>query len=143
MPPRLIVFDLDYTLWPLHVDCSVTPPLRKDSKGRIVDLHGQKVRVFPDVPEILERLKREQYALGVASRTDDPDTARQLLGLLDWNKYFSYQEIYPGCKVGHFNKFASRSGIPYKDMLFFDDEHRNIRDVSKLGTSHSSTCSGG
>lgn len=135
MPPRLIVFDLDYTLWPFYVDSHVTPPLRKESNGKIVDAHGRKVQVYPDVPRMLERLKRENYTLGIASRTEDPETATQLIGLLDWNKYFAYQEIYPGCKVTHFNRFASKSRIPYTDMLFFDDEYRNIRDVSKLGVT--------
>jgi hypothetical protein len=30
-------------------------------------------------------------------------------------------------------RFHKNTGIAYKDMLFFDDEHRNIRDVSRLG----------
>ena len=27
------------------------------------------------------------------------------------------------------------SGVDYSDMLFFDDEYRNIRDITKLGKS--------
>ncbi|XP_075527136.1 magnesium-dependent phosphatase 1-like isoform X6 [Dermacentor variabilis] len=96
--PKLIVFDLDYTLWPMYVDTHVTPPFKK-------------------------------------VKTDDPDAAKELLTLLDWNKYFPYQEIYPGCKVTHFTKFAQRTGFSYKHMLFFDDEMRNITDVSKLGVT--------
>ncbi|XP_064467660.1 magnesium-dependent phosphatase 1-like [Ornithodoros turicata] len=135
MPPKLIVFDLDYTLWPFYVDTHVTPPFKKASNGDIMDTCGRRISVYPDVPEMLERLSREHYTLGIASRTEEPDAARELLGLLDWNKYFTYQEIYPACKVRHFNKFASKTGIPYRDMLFFDDEYRNIRDVSKLGVT--------
>ena len=30
-------------------------------------------------------------------------------------------------------RFQQQSGLPYKDMLFFDDEYRNIRDVGSLG----------
>ncbi|XP_077503931.1 magnesium-dependent phosphatase 1-like isoform X2 [Amblyomma americanum] len=129
--PKLIVFDLDYTLWPFYVDTHVSPPFKKE-KGKIVDRHGRKVDVYPDVPAMLQNLKSQNYQMGVASRTDDPDAARQLLTILDWNKYFPFQEIYPGCKVTHFNKFAQRTGFSYKQMLFFDDEMRNITDVSKL-----------
>ena len=30
-------------------------------------------------------------------------------------------------------RIKTDSGIDFRDMIFFDDEHRNIRDVSKLG----------
>ena len=36
--PRLLVFDLDYTLWPFWVDTHVTPPLKvKDGGSKAVD----------------------------------------------------------------------------------------------------------
>lgn len=37
-------------------------------------------------------------------RTEDPPAAKELLGVLDIDKYFSYKEIYPGSKVSHFKK---------------------------------------
>ena len=36
--PKMIVFDLDYTLWPFWVDTHVSPPLKaKDSGAKSVD----------------------------------------------------------------------------------------------------------
>ena len=32
----------------------------------------------------------------------------------------------------HFQKIQQRTNVPYKDMLFFDDEDRNIRSVSTV-----------
>lgn len=32
----------------------------------------------------------------------------------------------------HFKALHARTGIPYSEMLFFDDEHRNV-EVEKLG----------
>lgn len=132
--PKLLVFDLDYTLWPFWVDTHVTPPFKRKGSD-VVDSHGQKIRYYKEVPNILKRLSEEGYELGIASRTSEIEGAKQLLNLFDWNKYFQYKEIYPGSKVTHFSKIQKASGVDYKDMIFFDDEHRNIVDVGKLGVT--------
>lgn len=44
-----------------------------------------------------------------------------------------HHEVYPGCKVKHFQRIHKRTGIPYEDMVFFDNEYRNVRDVQRLG----------
>lgn len=75
---------------------------RKDNA--IVDVRGKKIRFYEQVPEILKKLYDEGYELGVASRTSEIRGAFQLLDLFGWDKYFKYKEIYPGCKVTHFNK---------------------------------------
>ncbi|KAJ4439717.1 hypothetical protein ANN_07845 [Periplaneta americana] len=106
---------------------------RKKTLGNVVDSLGDKIKFYPEVPKALESLHAQGYSLGVASRTGEIDGANQLLDLFDWNKYFKYKEIYPGCKVTHFNQFKKQSGLSFKDMLFFDDEHRNIRDLEAQG----------
>lgn len=72
--------------------------------GNVVDATGATVRFYPEVPKVLDRLQRDGYELGVASRTGEIDGANQLLELFEWNRYFKYKEIYPGCKVTHFNQ---------------------------------------
>ncbi|XP_037026194.1 magnesium-dependent phosphatase 1-like [Bradysia coprophila] len=129
----LIVFDLDYTLWPFHVELE-RPPFKKQSNGQIVDGNGRKMKYFPDVPEVLQKLTSLGYQLAVASRTSAPKEGRQLVNLFGWSQYFDYLEIYPGCKVTHFNQFKKHSGIPLENMLFFDDESRNIVDINKIGS---------
>jgi magnesium-dependent phosphatase 1 len=69
-----------------------------------MDATGDKVRFYPEVPKVLDKLQRDGYELGVASRTGEIDGANQLLELFNWNSYFKYKEIYPGCKVTHFNR---------------------------------------
>lgn len=129
----LIVFDLDYTLWPFHVELE-RPPFKKQSNGQIVDGHGKKMKYFPEVPDVLQKLVSLGYTLAVASRTSAPKEGRQLVDLFGWSQYFEYCEIYPGCKVTHFNQFKKQSGIPLENMLFFDDESRNIVDINKIGS---------
>ncbi|XP_076622345.1 magnesium-dependent phosphatase 1 isoform X2 [Colletes latitarsis] len=132
--PKIIVFDLDYTLWPFWVDTHVTPPFKKKG-NEVVDSYGHVIRYYKEVPDVLKWLSDENYELGVASRTSEIDGAKQLLKLFNWDKYFKYKEIYPGSKVTHLSKIQKASGVDYKDILFFDDEQRNIVDVSKLGVT--------
>ncbi|CAK9301573.1 unnamed protein product [Gordionus sp. m RMFG-2023] len=134
LKPNIIVFDLDDTLWPFHVDWTVQGPFHKKN-GKVYDSCGEELLPYPDVPEILENLSKDGYTLAAASRTTIPAYAEQMLKLYDWNKYFKYKEIYPSCKVKHFEKIMKQSGISYEKMLFFDDEYRNIEDIQKLGVT--------
>ncbi|XP_032679941.1 magnesium-dependent phosphatase 1-like [Odontomachus brunneus] len=129
---KIVVFDLDQTLWPFWVDSNVTPPFRKKS-DKVVDVHGRNVKYFADVPDVLKRLYDEGYELGIASRTTEIEGAKQLLNLFGWEKYFKYIEIFPSSKKEHFSNIQKNSEIDYKDMLFFDDEPRNIVEVAVLG----------
>ncbi|CAK8696117.1 unnamed protein product [Clavelina lepadiformis] len=135
MKPKLIVFDLDYTLWPFWVDTHVTPPFCKERDGKVYDANRQVVNLYPDSLEILKHLKDNDYDLAVASRTGSTEEAEQLLHLFDMNKYFVMKQIYPGRKTTHFSKFQNAFNHCYTDMLFFDDEHRNIRDLSSIGVT--------
>ena len=78
-------------------------------------------------------MKDSGFILGVASRTCEIKGAKILIQTLGWNEYFSHQEIYPGCKVTHFESLSRNSKVDLQDMLFFDDEHRNIRDLTQKG----------
>ncbi|XP_062608235.1 magnesium-dependent phosphatase 1-like [Saccostrea cucullata] len=131
--PKILVFDLDYTLWPFWIDTHYDAPFKKISKTDVKDRHGNNVPYYQAVPRILEKLKRDGFKVGVASRTSCTGEAKELIKCFEWDQYFDYVQIYPGTKTTHFTKIKRDSGIEFQDMIFFDDEHRNIRDVSKLG----------
>jgi magnesium-dependent phosphatase 1 len=134
LQPKLIVFDLDYTLWPFWVDTHVDPPFKPDGKGGAFDRQNYHIELYPDVRDLLNDVSSKGILLAVASRTQAPDAAHKLLRAMDMDKYFHYREIYPGSKVAHFESLKKNSGVQYTDMLFFDDEHRNILDINQLGT---------
>lgn len=55
--------------------------------------------------------------------------------LFDWDKLFDFKEIYPDSKVKHFTRIHETSGVEFKDMLFFDDDPRNIPDIQSKGVT--------
>ncbi|KAH8809004.1 putative magnesium-dependent phosphatase P8B7.31 [Xylogone sp. PMI_703] len=143
--PKLIVFDLDYTLWPFWVDTHVTPPLKASTNhDSCKDRFGEDFAFYTEVPYILPALRDSGIKIGVASRTSAPDLGREMLKLLHVQdssgkkrkavEYFDHMEIYPGSKIMHFNKLQKATGLKYEEMLFFDDEARN-RNVESLGVT--------
>jgi magnesium-dependent phosphatase 1 len=144
--PKMIVFDLDYTLWPFWVDTHVTPPLKASSGyTAALDRFGESFAFYNDVPSILTHLHAKGIKIGVASRTSAPDLAKEMLKLLHIQdvvkeggkgkkaiEFFDHMEIYPGSKVVHFERLRRTTQLRCEDMLFFDDEPRN-RNVGTLG----------
>ncbi|KAH0544381.1 hypothetical protein FGG08_001522 [Glutinoglossum americanum] len=138
--PALIVFDLDYTLWPFWVDTHVCAPLKgKDGGQRVVDRLGESFAFYPHVPQIFRDARMKNVSLAAASRTEAPELARDMLkslvvdGKLRGVDYFDYMQIYPGSKTTHLAKLQKQSGVDFADMLFFDDEARNRNVESELG----------
>lgn len=50
-------------------------------------------------------------------------------------EYFDYIQIFPSTKTQHFSRIQQASGLSYEDMLFFDDEARNINVQTELGVT--------
>ncbi|BBN11630.1 magnesium-dependent phosphatase 1 [Marchantia polymorpha subsp. ruderalis] len=118
--PALVVFDLDYTLWPYFCDCrseNESPVLYSQAKG------------------VIQALKSKGVLMAIASRSPTANKARTFLSKLDLLSSFSVMEVYPSWsdKTDHFQKIHQKTGIPYNSMLFFDDEDRNIQAVGHMG----------
>ncbi len=68
-----------------------------------------------------------------ASRTYEPEWAQELLQLLGIDHYFQQKEVYPSSKLKDFQRFRKSLKLPYSEMVFLDDENRNIAEIGKLG----------
>lgn len=143
--PKIIVFDLDYTLWPYYVDCHATPPIKRTNQKttfgaiKVIDSTGLQMNGFKDVNKILFTLKnhclnesKSEY-LAIASRSTTPDLAKETIEALGWTNYFSSFQIYPKTKTNHMKKILEELNMTnYEDILFFDDEFQNIKHTSPL-----------
>jgi len=101
----------------------------------------------------IHRLREEEghdLRAAVASKTDEPAWARICLDSLvitagarsgandDDNTLLLADcienrliEIYYGSKVQHIRNLHRKTGIPFADMAFFDNENGNIKDVCR------------
>jgi magnesium-dependent phosphatase 1 len=174
--PRLIVLDLDYTLWPFYSDIHISTPIRPaagPNPASVTDRNGESFSLYPDAPHILHLLSSlpgGQIRLAVASKSPVGELCREVLKTLrlpagmpvgtagstvlagsedgsGGKKGLSSEkgkkvlevfegglEIYEGTKLRHFEVISRRTGIPYEQMLFFDDERPN-REVETLGVT--------
>nr|DAD22113.1 TPA_asm: hypothetical protein HUJ06_023576 [Nelumbo nucifera] len=76
--PRLVVFDLDYTLWPFYCECR--------SKREMPSL-------YPHAKGILHALKDKGIDVAVASRSPTPDIAKTFLDKLGIQSMFVAQTV--------------------------------------------------
>lgn len=151
--PKLIVFDLDNTLW--------TPELyqlRKLQRAGKTPVAGKDVKLFPGARQVIEeivRSRKKKYnnddevprpRFAIASRTQSVEWAHALLGQFGIRELFDHVEIFPADKKEHFFNLQKASGIAFEDMLFFDDardgRYGNCEPVSSLGVL-SVHCPGG
>jgi magnesium-dependent phosphatase 1 len=86
-------------------------------------------------------MRREGHDIraAVASRTDEPKWARNCMDHLVIQdgktiaECFEHDliEIAYGDKTEHLQRLHKTTGIPYESMCFFDNEHSNIKTVSR------------
>ncbi|NQU88567.1 MAG: magnesium-dependent phosphatase-1 [Mariniphaga sp.] len=134
MEKELFVFDLDFTIWDAGGTwCDATNPPYHAEKGEVYDSSGKWIRLYPDVRKILAKLKEMEKLIAIASRTYEPDWANNLLQLFNIDHFFIKKEIYPDIKTTHFRNLQEHFQIDYNQMVFFDDEYRNVEEISRHG----------
>lgn len=139
--PKVVVFDLDYTLWPCWCDVHIELPIKNVNPETIVDSYGFQLSLYKDVPSIIRELKENGVKIVSASRTPTVHIAKELIKHIKIDniplyKYFDNSQWGTGSKVHHIKKAAKELGMESElangDFILYDDEYRN-KDVNSIG----------
>ena len=163
--PKAIIFDLDGCLWKPEMyelvwfskgqGAPFSP--HPEKPGALISVAGEPIQLLGDVREVMRELledpKWKDCCIGISSRTDEPNWARELLQkftieelpdpdtdkrpavIQDVFDKSPIIEIAKDGKVQHFQRIANTLGISFGDMLFFDNESGNCREVARLGVT--------
>ncbi|KAK5634086.1 hypothetical protein RRF57_009800 [Xylaria bambusicola] len=105
------------------------------SRTHAPDLAREMLRLLHVPPASTVFGSEDVAALSRTSHTAGSGTASAREKTRKAIEYFDAGlEIYPSTKIKHFEALHKRTGIPYAEMLFFDDESRN-RDTETLGVT--------
>jgi len=160
---RLVVFDLDYTVWqpemyqlyngprlvpaPKNLSARVLNEAATNVEGEIlVDKDKTPIRVFEGASYALQeinRLRSEGHDIraAVASRTDEPDWAHICMKHLLLSDGTTLKDCFDDrividcwkSKTHHLTRLQQQTGVALEEMCFFDNEHWNIECVRKIG----------
>ena len=136
---KLVVFDLDETLWSLSDGyCALMRPPWTRRGDQVSDAGGLLLTLRPDARDTLDALEERDLLLSAASRST-PETAGEILKLLDLFKRF----VCP-CLAWQDKDLSLRQilrdldlekgiRVAPEEVLFIDDWPSNIRDARKVG----------
>lgn len=136
--PKVIVFDLDFTLWPYYIGNHVSPPVRKNDHQEFIDDMGQRYRPYKDVTKILRTLKERCLGndghIAIASRSTAKSIAMEVIEIFGWTEFISSFQIYHVSKEKHMQKIKEELQFEsFNEVLFFDDDERNVKPAVELG----------
>ncbi|KAK8792215.1 magnesium-dependent phosphatase 1 [Blastocystis sp. subtype 4] len=135
---RMIVFDMDGTLWWFWMDTHITPPVKRHGMG-FKDRDGNVFDFFPDVREILLALHEAGIPIALASSTWAPSLGQKIIDLIKVDEHrtlgdiVSYRELITCRKFTHFENIKNESCYSYEQMIFIDDEKHNLDDIETIG----------
>ena len=144
--PKVVVFDLDGCLWDpemYQLSWRGGAPFTPDGDAMLAQ-SGERVVLLGAARDILRQLRTTDdwsaTKVAISSRTDEPAWAAELLDKFRVDDMvlgdcFDAREITKESKSSHFRRLKEKYSCSYEDMLFFDNEYGNCREISQLGVT--------
>ncbi|EKX39232.1 hypothetical protein GUITHDRAFT_143640 [Guillardia theta CCMP2712] len=145
--PKVVAFDLDATLWypEMYQLWGGGSPFKKNNDKTLTDRSGTRCYLMGNTAEILREIKTSPRWKGAkiayCSCTDEPTWADECMRLFEigdgmtLESVVDIKEIFKSSKSTHFRNIHKKTGIPYEDMIFFDNEAHNCHTVAPLGVT--------
>jgi magnesium-dependent phosphatase 1 len=160
---KLVVFDLDYTVWGTDMHEIFGPPKRvrklTDATSTrennhnnnisldyiVTDQYNTQITIYDGAAYALSQINQLRQSCNVdiqvaaASKTDARDYAETCMGWLTAHDgktltaCFDHMETGNRDKKWHFQRFQKKTGIEYESMVFFDNDMSNIQSIKQLG----------
>lgn len=128
---KLLILDLDKTLWS-HPDITMTsPPYLRVSDDGITDSRGEAITLNPCAAKLLETAKSRGIILAVAS-WNDPEKAVRALEAFNLKDYFQIIVVEPHPEKDEMvRKILRELVIEAKEAVFVDDNPAMCELVSR------------
>lgn len=133
---KLVVFDLDQTLWNYDNASDLRLPLQNIGPDSLKDSKDSVVTLFKGVRDLLMGLKAKNIRMSVAS-WNDPPPVTEVLKLLNIKDYFEYPQIeWDRPKAEMIRTIVThlkRDGVSIRsdEILFVDDSNDHLDAVQK------------
>lgn len=134
---KLIVLDVDRTIWSHHNSSDLVPPFKLLSTNLVKDRYGSKVRLNEKLREFLEFSRKKGLLLSIAS-WNEPENVLELLSMFSIVNYFVFPTIEPHPNKSHMiQKIISNLGekgirISPEEILYIDDRDIHLREVRAI-----------
>jgi magnesium-dependent phosphatase-1 len=112
--PKIVIFDLDKTVWDVYAAEQTFPPYRRISTNEVLDSLGNTVRSYKDVPAIMKGLNARGILIALASLSPSFEKCDALLGALDLKQYLALDLVQirqESSKLPHFRHIQSTSKV--------------------------------
>lgn len=134
MTIKLVILDLDRTLWDHHNATELRAPISRIDAQTVTDATGVRVRLQPGARELLDTLRARGILISIAS-WNEPAPAFAILERLGLRDYFVHPKVefhpYKERMVSDLVHELSAEGIHVRpeEILYVDDRALHFRRV--------------
>jgi magnesium-dependent phosphatase-1 len=112
--PKVVIFDLDKTIWDVYAAEQTFPPYRRISTNEVRDSAGKCIRSFNDVPAIMQTLSARGILIALASLSPSFEKCDALLSAFNLKHYIARDLVQirqESSKLPHFRLIQSASKV--------------------------------